>query len=177
MNHKLKCGVQEKKGGCLVPLIKLEVLPLYHRETIPEDYLDLLGHMNIRWYMALFDKAAWNFFGSHGMSQDYVLEKKSGEFALKNFIQYFAEVRAGQTIAIRTRLLGRSDKRVHLMHFMINETTEQLASILEVLSTHADLTLRRAAPIPTEIAEKFDEKIKQDKMLDWKAPVCGVIHP
>ena len=175
MNNKLRCGVRDKEG-CKVSLAKLEALPLYHRETIPEDYLDLLGHMNIRWYMALFDKAAWNFFGSHGMDHDYVLKEKSGQFALKNFIQYFAEVRAGQTIAVRIRLLERSDKRIHLMHFMINETTEQLATTLEVLSTHADLTLRRAAPIPIEIAKKFDATLAENEHLDWNAPVCGVIH-
>ena len=177
MNTKLECGIWDKKGDCLIPIADLEDLPLYHRETIPADYLDVMGHMNIRWYMAVYDKAAWNFFSSHGMNEKYFREKQAGGFALKHFIQYFAEVRMGQTVAIRTRLLGRSEKRFHFMHFMINETTRQLASTLEVLGTHADLKIRKAAPIPTEIAERFDAVLAKNRQLEWHAPVCGVIRP
>lgn len=43
------------------------------------------------------------------------------------------------------------------------------------LGTHADLQLRRAAPIPPEITEKFDAKLANDQQLDWAAPVSGVI--
>ncbi len=36
-------------------------LPRFHHATIPESYLDVMGHMNIRHYMGLFDDAAWGF--------------------------------------------------------------------------------------------------------------------
>ena len=81
-----------------------------------------------------------------------------------------------QTVAIRTRLLGRSEKRFHVMHFMINETQGRLASTIEMLGTHADLTLRRAAPMPDEIAAKFDIKLAADQQLGWEAPVSGIIR-
>lgn len=176
MNNELECGIWDKEGICLVPIANLEELPLYHRETIPADYLDAMGHMNIRWYMTLYDKAAWNFFSSHGLNEDYFREKQAGAFALKHIINYYAEVRKEQTVAIRTRLLGRSDRRFHAMHFMINETAGQLASTLEMLGTHADLQIRRAAPMPPEITEKFDSKLAKDRQMDWAAPVSGVIQ-
>ena len=50
------CGVWEKTKGCLVPLEKLALLPLYHRETISETYLDAMGHMNVRWYSRSRDR-------------------------------------------------------------------------------------------------------------------------
>ena len=93
--------------------IELEELPRYHRKTIPTDYLDVMGHMNIKWYMALYDRAAWNFFFAHGLDETYYREQQAGVFAFKHFIQYYAEVRVGQTVAVRTRLLGRSEKRFH----------------------------------------------------------------
>ena len=176
MNNNLECGIWDKEGVCLIPISSLEELPLYHRETIPSDYLDVMGHMNIRWYMTLYDKAAWNFFSSNGLNEGYFREKQAGAFALKHFIQYFAEVRVDQTVAIRTRLIGRSDRRFHFMHFMINESAGQLASILEVLGTHADLKIRRAAPMPSELADKFDAILAKDQQLDWQAPVSGIIR-
>jgi len=60
VNQDLECGIWDRQGSCLVPIAELEKLPLFHRETIPLDYMDAIGHMNIRWYMALFDRAARN---------------------------------------------------------------------------------------------------------------------
>ena len=151
-------------------------LPLYHQQTIPEDYLDAMGHMNVRWYMALFDAASWQFFASHGMDKDYIRTRHLGGFALKHHIQYLAEVQPGQQVSVRTRLLGRSSKRIHLMHFLINETLNKLAATLESLGTHADMKLRRSAEIPPDIAEKMDTTIEKHSKLAWAAPVCGVLQ-
>jgi acyl-CoA thioester hydrolase len=175
-NEQLECGIWDREGGCLIPLALLEALPIYYRETIPEEYLDLMRHMNIRWYFEMFAKAGREFFVSHGLDESYFQSGDGGVFTLKQFIQYFAEVRADQTVAIHTRLIGRSDRRIHFMNFMINETTAQLAATFEALITHADLKRRRSAPMPTRIAEKFDLTLAQDEKLDWAAPVSGAIR-
>ena len=175
MNQEVECGIWDKEGTCLVPISFLEQLPVYHRETIPSDYLDVMGHMNIRWYMALFDKAMRQFFVFHGLTAEFIHENETGTFALKHVINYYAEVRVGQNVAVRTRLLQRSDRRFHAMHFMINETTGQLASTLELMGTFADLQKRRATSIPPEIAAEFDVKLAADRQLGWEAPVSGVI--
>ena len=175
MNQEAECGIWDKEGICLVLISFLEELPVYHRITIPSDYLDVMGHMNIRWYMALYDTATHRFFVSHGLSADFIRGSQIGTFALKHVINYYAEVRVEQNVTIRTRLLQRSDRRFHAMHFMINESTGQLASTLELLGTFADLQKRRAASIPPEIAAEFDAKLTADRQLDWEAPVSGVI--
>jgi acyl-CoA thioester hydrolase len=175
MDQNSECGIWAKKDICLVPLERIEVLPLYHRETIPTDYLDAMGHMNVRWYMALFDTAIWQFFKSYGLDRSYFIKENSGVFALKHFIQYYAEVKVGEIVGLRIRLLGRSDKRFYFMAFMINETTGQLAATLENLGTHADLTIRRASPLAPAIAKKIDEKLAEDQALDWEAPLSGAI--
>jgi acyl-CoA thioester hydrolase len=59
---------------------------------------------------------------------------------------------------------------------MLNETTAQLASTFEALITHADLKIRRSAPMPARITEKLDATLAKDELLDWQAPVCGVMR-
>ena len=170
------CGISGPQNGCRASLAQISALPRHHGEIIPEAYLDAMGHMNVRWYMALYDQATWHFFETIGMTPDYFQTRNAGAFALRQFIQYFSEIRAGQTIGVRTRVLGRTDKRFHFMHFMINETTAQVASSFESLGTHADLKLRRSAPFPGFITEKIDALIGRDSRLDWEAPVCGVLN-
>lgn len=158
-----------------IPTEKITALPLMSRAAIGEEHLDAMGHMNVRWYLALFDDAAWTFFSNLGMSQEYYEANDAGGFALQHFISYLAEVREGETVAIYARLLGRSEKRVHFMYFMLNETTSTLAATLEGLGSHADLKIRRTSPYPPHIAANIDALVNEHKQLDWAAPVCGAI--
>jgi acyl-CoA thioester hydrolase len=156
---------------------QLQQLPLFHRASIPPEYLDIMEHMNVQWYMELYNQAAWRMFDSFGMNEDYYTSQQAGAFALKQFIQYLAEVHVGETVAIRSRFLGRSAKRIHVMHFMINETTGVLASTMEVLAAHADLRIRRTSPFPPHIASKIDTMIAEHEQLGWEPSLSGVIHP
>jgi acyl-CoA thioester hydrolase len=160
----------------MIPVEKVSVLPCFHRATIIPDYLDAMGHMNVRWYMSLYDEAGWKFFDHIGMTLEYFETEKKGGFALRQMLQYYAEVRLGETVAIHARVLGRSEKKIYFMLFMVNETQHVLASTFESLGTHADLELRRSAPFPPHIAANLDALIAEHSQLDWDAPVCGAIN-
>ena len=175
-NEQFECGIWDKANGCLIPLASLATLPVYHRKTIPSDYEDVMGHMNIRWYFDLFARSGRKFFKAHGLDEDYFRDGKFGVFALKHFIQYFAEVRVGQAVGVHARLIARSDKRFHFMQFMINETTTQLASTFEALITHADLKIRRSAPMPAQIVKKLDATLAEYESLAWEAPISGAMR-
>lgn len=152
-------------------------LRCFYQTTIPEEYLDVMGHMNIRHYMGLFDQAAWRFFAAFGMDEAYYHSTDGGAFALEQHIRYLAEVKVGETVAIYTRVNGRTAKRIHFIHFMVNETTEKLAAILETVTSHANTTTRRTSPFPAEIAAAIDALIADHQKLEWAVPLCGVIRP
>jgi acyl-CoA thioester hydrolase len=114
-------------------------------------------------------------FAEYGMDESYFRTTENGVFALKQFIQYLAEVRQGETVAVYTRILGLTDKRIHLMHFMANQDTDGLAAIIESLITHANLKVRKAAPLPSEIASKFRYRLHIDQNLGWDSPVSGIM--
>ncbi len=155
---------------------QIENLPLLHRAVIPRDYLDAMGHVNIRHYMALYDDASWPFWASIGMDEAYFTTARAGAYDLQHFIRYLAEIRLGETVAIYSRVLGRSDNRIHFIFFMVNETTGRLASTLEALGAHVDLTRRRMAPFPPTIAAHIDAALTAHESLGWEAPLCGAIQ-
>ena len=140
------CGYWDRMKTCQVTMADLTDLPSYHRETIPEDYMDRMGHMNVRYYMAVFDKATWCMFVDYGLDEEYFRTTENGVFALKQFIQYLAEVRPEETVAVYSRILGLTDKRMHLMHFMANQDTNGLAAIIESLITHANQRFVKLPP-------------------------------
>ena len=154
----------------------LTALPITHRAVIPETYLDEMGHMNVMWYTHLFSQGAWGLFQMVGMTQDYFTTHHAGSFALSQHFRYLKEVRVGQQVTIRSRVLGRSEKRWHVMHFMTNDAIADLAATCEVVSTHVDIRVRRSSPMPPHITEAIDRLIAEHSRLTWTAPVCGAMN-
>lgn len=156
-----------------IPLEKLDPLPIVYRAAVPEAYRDHMGHMNVRWYMTLYDEAGDELFKLFGQTMEYYRANHMGGFDLEHHVHYLNEVRIGDTLAFRARLLDRSAKRLHYMLFMVNETRALLSSTFECVNSHADLQARRTAPYPQHIAGQLDALIAEHSQLDWDAPVCG----
>ncbi len=155
----------------------LQPLPITGRKTIPEDYLDEMGHMNVMWYTHLLSNATGELFELFGLTREFCLAHNSGAFALECHLRYLAEVRVDQSVRIHSRLIARSEKRWQFMHFMVIEEDERLAATGEFVGAHIDMSIRRTAPIPAEIAPQFDELLAVHSELDWDPPLCGIMRP
>jgi len=156
--------------------MNLAPLPITHEATIPESYLDLMGHMNVMWYTHLFGQATCGLFNLAGMNRDYFAAHHAGSFALAQFFRYHREVRAGEHVTLRSRLLARSEKQFHVMHFMTKGDEHVLAATSEFLAAHIDMQTRRTAPFAPHIAQNLDRLIAQHAALDWAAPISGAIR-
>ncbi len=165
-----------------MPRIDLDVdavrlLPETNRQTIPESYLDEMGHMNVMWYTHLFSGAMGGVFKMIGLDWEQYAETHIGTFALEAHIRYLAEVRVGHTITVHSRVMGRSERRFYVMHFMVNEDRDNVAATFENIGTFVDLRVRRSAPIPDDLRNNLDSIFAQHDALSWKAPVCGIMNP
>src|SRR5262245_39981496 len=114
-----------------VPIADLENLPITLRKEIPENYKDEMGHMNVMWYTHLFSQCFDKFGALWGFNWASWKERGIGSFVLETHIRYLAEVKVGQHVTMRSRALGRSDKRFHYIHFMTNDQTGALAATAE----------------------------------------------
>ncbi len=155
---------------------QVKALPLLLKKVIPASYEDMNGHMNIQHYLGLYDEAGLPFFESFGITADYFAVERQGIFDLEHHLRYLAEVHVGDYVAIHSRLLARTPKRLHGMWFIVNETRQELSNTFEFISSHADLKARRTSPFSDDLAQKFDVQIANYTNLEWEAPICGVMH-
>ena len=160
-----------------IPLDVLQALPKTTGHTIPDSYMDEMGHMNIQYYVHIFNRAAWGLFDWLNMGLEAFQKIDGGMFALEQHIRYVAEVHVGEQVIVHSRLLGVSAKRLHFMQFMLNDSTGKLAATFEVLASYADLSARRTAPFPEQFIGNLQQKLALHQALDWDARVCGVLHP
>jgi acyl-CoA thioesterase FadM len=160
-----------------IPLEKIEALePLCLRTTVPESYRDSNGHMNVRWYIALFDDAGDTLHDWMGVTPAYHKAHGSGTFDLEYHVNFLREVLPGEDVTIYVRLVAYSEKRLHYVMFLVNRTRGTLAATLECINAFADLRVRRTAPWPPETAAKLAAGVAAHGQLDWEPPLSGAMR-
>ncbi|HIA46747.1 MAG TPA: thioesterase [Candidatus Hydrogenedentes bacterium] len=94
---------------------------------------------------------------------------------LRQTIDYNAEILAGDEITIHGRMVDYSDKCMHNMYWMVNETRDKVSSTSEVLVGYADLEARRLTSFPPELTDRFDARIAESDELGWLPETSGAI--
>lgn len=151
-------------------------LPVTHQAAVLEEYRDEMDHMNVMWYTYLFAEATRQMFIDLGLTTEYFTSHSAGSFMLECHTRYVAEVLVGDNLAVRTRILGRTAKRLHAMHFMIRTDDHRLAATLEIICAHVDMATRRTSPFHETVANSIDAVLAEHSGLNWQAPVCGVME-
>lgn len=66
-------------------------------------------------------------------------------------IGYRRELRAGDLITIRSRVLEVNEKTVRMTHEMTNDDTAELAAVTVILGLYIDVHLRKGCPVPSDV--------------------------
>ncbi len=151
----------------------LALAPPSLRAVVPQSWADSNGHMNMRWYVALFDDAGDELHERCGLTPEFHRAHHSGTVDLEHHTHFLNEIMPGDSVAVYARLVQRSAKRLHYLMFLVNESKGKLAAIFECMNAFLDLEIRRTAPFPPEIASKIDVWLDRDRKLDWPPPVSG----
>ncbi len=123
-----------------------------HRETVRSEWIDYNGHMNVAYYVLVFDHATDVLFEAIGAGEAYRQATEMSLFALEMHVSYMREVHAGDPLRVATQLLDHDAKRLHYIHHMYHAEENHLAAACECLSLHVDMTARRSAPMPDPVA-------------------------
>jgi acyl-CoA thioester hydrolase len=115
-----------------------------HHDAVQPEWLDSNGHMNLAYYVVVFDRGTDAWLDLAGFGGDY---RANGNtvFAVETHTLYRQELRLGAPMTVRTWLAGADSKRLHLAHEMTSNGV--LAAMQEVLLVHVSLDTRRVVPM------------------------------
>ena len=137
---------------------------LVHEEPVQSGWVDYNGHMNVAYYVLVFDHGTGAFFELLDMGPDYRVQTKSSDFVVESHICYIREVVEGDPLQVASILLMHDNKRMHLFHHMYNGETGQLCATIELMVIHVDMISRRSALFPEKTFLKL-----QTYMIDQAA--------
>lgn len=145
--------------------------------TIPPDWQDVNGHVNVQYYLRIYDLAGDPLISHLGMDPAYIEKDRIGYFDLEHHLWFLAEMHVGDEVAAHFRYVAQSTKRFHGVMFIVNRTRNSLAAALEFVTTGAQLDERRTIALPGPVSRMLQQQIAEHARLDWAPPCCGVIAP
>src|SRR5579875_1438804 len=141
-----------------------------HEAVVRPEWIDGNGHMNLAYYVVVFDHATDVFCDRVGLGDAYRAATGNGIFAVETHTLYGRELRLGEHVRVRTQLLGADGKRFHLAHEMVHVKEGVRAAAQEIMFLHVDLRTRRVAPFPSDLAIRMQQARADHAALprpDW----------
>ena len=131
-------------------------------EKIIKEWTDYNGHLNVAFYVHVFDIAADimldNFkMGAHSAKQD-----KKTTFVAEMYTAYKQEVRLGEEVETHLTYVDHDKKRIHYRLSMFHKEKKYLAATNEVLSLYVDLSQRKVVEFDLDRINLMDETIKKN---------------
>ena len=127
-----------------------------HRATVRPEWIDYNGHLNMAYYVLMFDNATDRFFDLIDLGEDYVKRCRHSAFVLETHVTYRQEVGLGDPLRFTLQLIDADEKRLHYYFEMYHEEQGFLAATSEQIALHVDLESRRAAPFPDLMKQRID---------------------
>lgn len=140
-------------------------MTITHTEIIQPDWVDYNGHMNVAYYVLVFDHGTDALLDAVGMGEAYRNETDKSVFVVESHVTYQAETHEGQEVSVATRVLDVAEKKVRLFHRMTANGALETVATNEVLFLHVDLATRRASPMPDTVREKLRALMTADADL------------
>lgn len=136
-----------------------------HTETVHADWVDYNGHMNVAYYVLIFDHATDVFLDQVGM--DAALRDATGSsvFVAEAHITYDQEVMQGEQVYITTQLLAFDEKRLHIFHRMHRTADDALAATNELMILQVNLKDRRVGPFREDVRSRIEALADQQSGL------------
>ena len=144
-------------------------IPILHRETVQPDWIDYNGHMNLAYYVLVFDHATDALQDVVGLDAAYRDATGGSIFVVEAHITYDDEVKLGEELWVRPRVVDVDGKRLQIFHEMFagpvgREDLGRPAATNELMILHVDLNSRRVTPFPPEIFNRL-ERMKIDQSI------------
>jgi acyl-CoA thioester hydrolase len=125
------------------PVVKYE-------DVVRPEWIDSNGHMNLAYYVVVFDLATDRLYATLGIGDAYREATGNSCFTAETHTIYEREVRVGERLLVHTWLLGSDAKRLHYFHELFHVESGERSAAQELMALHIDMRVRRVAPFPDE---------------------------
>ena len=132
-------------------------------EKVIKEFTDYNGHLNVAFYVHIFDIAADVMLDNFNMGGISARKNKKTTFVAEMHTIYKQEVQLGEEVETHVTFVDHDKKRIHYRLSMFHKEKKYLAATNEVLSLYVDLNLRKVTEFDKDRVVLMDDFIKKNK--------------
>jgi len=131
-------------------------------EKVIKDWTDYNGHLNVAFYVRIFDIAADVMLDNFHMGGISAKREKKTTFVAEMHTIYKEEVRLGEEVETHLTYIDHDKKRIHYRLSMFHKEKKYLAATNEVLSLYVDLDKRKVTEFDNDRIALMEDCIKKN---------------
>ena len=132
-------------------------------EKIIPEWTDYNGHMNLSYYILVFDKGAEVILSKFKMGEHSAKTTKKSTMVVETHTNYIREVKENDEVIVSLSHLDHDKKRLHYKLEMREKSTNDLSATTEVLALYMDLDKRKVSEFEEEKVKIIDDFINLNK--------------
>ena len=131
-------------------------------EKIIKEWTDYNGHLNVAFYVHIFDIAADIMLDNFKMGGVSAKTDKKTTFVAEMHTNYYKEIRLGEEVETNLIFIDHDKKRIHYKLSMFHKEKKYLAATNEVLSLYVDLNQRKVVEFDQDRLKTMDDFINKN---------------
>ena len=131
-------------------------------EKVIKEYTDYNNHLNVAYYVRIFDIAADVMLDNFNMGGESAKKDKKTTFVAEMHTIYNQEVKLGEEVETHVTYIDHDKKRIHYRLSMFHKEKKYLAATNEVLSIYVDLSQRKVVEFDLDRIKIMDDFVKNN---------------
>ena len=131
-------------------------------KKIINEWTDYNNHMNLSYYILLFDMGAEQILSKFHMGEHSAKTTKKSTMVVETHTTYNNEVKEGEEVEINLSYLDHDKKRLHYKLEMYEKNKKTLSATTELLALYIDLNIRKVSEFENEKVKIMDQFIKEN---------------
>ena len=123
---------------------------LLNTTKIVNEWTDYNNHMNLSFYILVFDKAAEKILSKFNMGEEAAIKTKRSTMVVETHTTYNNEVKEDDDVDVYLSYCNHDKKRLHYKLEMYEKSKNVLSATTEVLALYINLDLRKVAEFEKE---------------------------
>ena len=132
-------------------------------KKIIKEWTDYNGHMNLSYYILIFDMGAEVILSKFKMGEHSAKTTKRSTMVVETHTTYNNEVKEGDEVEIVLTFFDHDKKRLHFRLEMIEKISKKLSATIEMIALYIDLNKRKVTEFEEEKVKIMDEFINANK--------------
>jgi len=133
-------------------------------KKILKEWTDYNNHMNLSYYILVFDMGAEIFLSKFKMGEHSAKTTKKSTMVVETHTTYNKEVKEDDEVNVMLTYLDHDSKRLHYKLEMYDKDKNNLSATTEVLALYIDLNIRKVSDFEKEKIQIIDKFIKENKL-------------